>query len=76
MTSGGVATAAVGGSGNEPPLHPLGGKDMERKKERYKFAVSNHSNLEDYRRGTDVLAILLKSDPSFYVIGRFCKNKK
>ena len=29
-----------------------------------------------YRRGTDVLAILLKSDPSFYVIGRFCNNKK
>ena len=30
----------------------------------------------EYRRGTDVLAILLKSDPSFYVIGRFCNNKK
>ena len=29
-----------------------------------------------YRRGTDVLTILLKSDPSFYVIGRFCNNKK
>ena len=48
MTSGGVATAAVGGSGNEPPLHPLGGKDMERNKERYKFAVSNQSNLDEY----------------------------
>ena len=48
MTSGGVATAAVGGGENEPPLHPLGGKDMERKKERYKFAFSNQSNLEEY----------------------------
>ena len=48
MTSGGVATAAVGGSGNEPPLYLLGGKDMERNKERYKFAVSNQSNLDEY----------------------------
>ena len=30
----------------------------------------------EYRRGTDVLAILLKSDASFYIIGRFCSNKK
>ena len=34
------------------------------------------AELAKYRRGTDVLAILLKSDPSFYVIGRFCNNKK
>ena len=29
-----------------------------------------------YRRGTDVLAILPKSGLSFCNIGRFCNNKK
>ena len=34
------------------------------------------TQLMSYRRGTDVLAILLKSGPSFGIIGRFCYNKK